>query len=188
VLKHHPDKKSGATVDSNDDAFFKCVQKAMDVVTHAAQRRQFDSVDYTHPLCITVMAWCIFRVRISTSLLFWLVIALRFKAQIGSQLSGDAFIVPADESHYVSVCDTLSLCVHTFSLYLRGLDDDHITTCLRIGSPRSKKSLLESADGVFHPCCPTSYNLLTNFRLPSPSSMCSIGGSALCTSFPSRYY
>jgi DnaJ family protein C protein 2 len=45
VLKHHPDKKSGATGDSNDDAFFKCIQKAMDVLTHAEKRRQFDSVD-----------------------------------------------------------------------------------------------------------------------------------------------
>jgi DnaJ family protein C protein 2 len=45
VLKHHPDKKSGATGDSNDDAFFKCIQKAMDVLTNAEKRRQFDSVD-----------------------------------------------------------------------------------------------------------------------------------------------
>lgn len=45
MLKHHPDKKSGATGDSNDDAFFKCIQKAMDVLTNAEKRRQFDSVD-----------------------------------------------------------------------------------------------------------------------------------------------
>ena len=45
VLKHHPDKKAGAVGDSNDDAFFKCIQKANDVLTHPEKRRQFDSVD-----------------------------------------------------------------------------------------------------------------------------------------------
>lgn len=45
VLKHHPDKKAGAVGDSNDDAFFKCIQKANDVLTNAEKRRQFDSVD-----------------------------------------------------------------------------------------------------------------------------------------------
>jgi DnaJ family protein C protein 2 len=45
VLKHHPDKKSGSTGDSNDDAFFKCIQKAMEVLTNSEKRRQFDSVD-----------------------------------------------------------------------------------------------------------------------------------------------
>ncbi|KAF8581814.1 DnaJ-domain-containing protein [Ramaria rubella] len=44
VLKHHPDKKAGAG-DANDDAFFKCIQKAMEVLSHAEKRRQFDSVD-----------------------------------------------------------------------------------------------------------------------------------------------
>ncbi|KIJ33539.1 hypothetical protein M422DRAFT_264467 [Sphaerobolus stellatus SS14] len=44
VLKHHPDKKAGSG-DSNDDAFFKCIQKAMDILTHPEKRRQFDSVD-----------------------------------------------------------------------------------------------------------------------------------------------
>jgi DnaJ homolog subfamily C member 2 len=45
VLKHHPDKKAGAVGDSNDDAFFKCIQKANDILTHPEKRRQFDSVD-----------------------------------------------------------------------------------------------------------------------------------------------
>jgi DnaJ family protein C protein 2 len=45
VLKHHPDKKAGAVGDSNDDAFFKCIQKANDVLTHSEKHRQFDSVD-----------------------------------------------------------------------------------------------------------------------------------------------
>ncbi|KZT59252.1 DnaJ-domain-containing protein, partial [Calocera cornea HHB12733] len=44
VLKHHPDKKAGQG-DSNDDAFFKCIQKAMEVLSNAEKRRQFDSVD-----------------------------------------------------------------------------------------------------------------------------------------------
>lgn len=45
VLKHHPDKKAGVAGDSNDDAFFKCIQKAMEVLSHSEKRRQFDSVD-----------------------------------------------------------------------------------------------------------------------------------------------
>ncbi|KAI0313418.1 DnaJ domain-containing protein, partial [Amylostereum chailletii] len=45
VLKHHPDKKAGAAGETNDDAFFKCISKAMDVLTHPEKRRQFDSVD-----------------------------------------------------------------------------------------------------------------------------------------------
>lgn len=45
VLKHHPDKKAGAVGNSNDDAFFKCIQKANDVLTNPEKRRQFDSVD-----------------------------------------------------------------------------------------------------------------------------------------------
>lgn len=31
--------------DSNDDAFFKCIQKATEVLTNPERRRQFDSVD-----------------------------------------------------------------------------------------------------------------------------------------------
>jgi hypothetical protein len=58
VLKHHPDKKvSSATpptnslqfsgINTNDDAFFKCIQKAHEVLSHPEKRRQFDSVDPT---------------------------------------------------------------------------------------------------------------------------------------------
>ncbi len=44
VLKHHPDKKAaqGAT---EDDQFFKCIQKATEVLLDPAKRRQYDSVD-----------------------------------------------------------------------------------------------------------------------------------------------
>ncbi|KAF8452390.1 DnaJ-domain-containing protein [Boletus edulis BED1] len=45
VLKHHPDKKAGQSHTTNDDAFFKCIQKAHDVLTNPERRRQFDSVD-----------------------------------------------------------------------------------------------------------------------------------------------
>ncbi|EGN92152.1 hypothetical protein SERLA73DRAFT_147596 [Serpula lacrymans var. lacrymans S7.3] len=45
VLKHHPDKKAGASHTTNDDAFFKCIQKANEVLTNPERRRQFDSVD-----------------------------------------------------------------------------------------------------------------------------------------------
>lgn len=57
VLKHHPDKKvTSATpptnsllqfsgINTNDDAFFKCIQKAHEVLNHSEKRRQFDSVD-----------------------------------------------------------------------------------------------------------------------------------------------
>ncbi|KDQ12497.1 hypothetical protein BOTBODRAFT_34461 [Botryobasidium botryosum FD-172 SS1] len=44
VLKHHPDKKAGSG-DSNDDSFFKCIQKAMETLTNPERRRQFDSID-----------------------------------------------------------------------------------------------------------------------------------------------
>ncbi|KAK4218957.1 ribosome associated chaperone Zuotin [Rhypophila decipiens] len=44
VLRHHPDKRtsSGKT---DDDNFFKCIQKAADVLLDPIKRRQFDSVD-----------------------------------------------------------------------------------------------------------------------------------------------
>ena len=45
VLKHHPDKKAGQSHTTNDDAFFKCIQKAHEILTNAERRRQFDSVD-----------------------------------------------------------------------------------------------------------------------------------------------
>jgi len=45
VLKHHPDKKAGLSHTTNDDAFFKCISKAHDVLANPERRRQFDSVD-----------------------------------------------------------------------------------------------------------------------------------------------
>ncbi|KAJ7510301.1 DnaJ-domain-containing protein [Mycena galericulata] len=53
VLRHHPDKKAadttaaalGLNLNTNDDAFFKCIQKAHEVLTNPERRRQFDSVD-----------------------------------------------------------------------------------------------------------------------------------------------
>lgn len=44
VLKHHPDKKA-ASGNVNDDAFFKCIQKAMEILSDPTKRRQYDSVD-----------------------------------------------------------------------------------------------------------------------------------------------
>ncbi|KAG9056102.1 hypothetical protein FS842_000331 [Serendipita sp. 407] len=44
VLKHHPDKKASSG-NTNDDALFKCIQKAFEVLSNPEKRRQFDSVD-----------------------------------------------------------------------------------------------------------------------------------------------
>ncbi|KAJ4378171.1 Zuotin [Neocucurbitaria cava] len=44
VLKHHPDKKAAAG-GTEDDQFFKCIQKANEVLSDPVRRRQFDSVD-----------------------------------------------------------------------------------------------------------------------------------------------
>lgn len=44
VLKHHPDKKAAAGR-TEDDNFFKCIQKATEVLLDPTRRRQFDSVD-----------------------------------------------------------------------------------------------------------------------------------------------
>ncbi|KAF3354529.1 hypothetical protein VDGD_01646 [Verticillium dahliae] len=44
VLKHHPDKKAAAGI-QDDDNFFKCLQKANEVLMDPIKRRQFDSVD-----------------------------------------------------------------------------------------------------------------------------------------------
>ncbi|EIW71338.1 hypothetical protein TREMEDRAFT_60268 [Tremella mesenterica DSM 1558] len=50
VLRHHPDKKAGASGSStNDDAFFKCIQKAHETLTNPERRRQFDSREITVP-------------------------------------------------------------------------------------------------------------------------------------------
>lgn len=44
VLRHHPDKKAAAG-STEDDSFFKCIQKATEVLLDPVKRRQFDSVD-----------------------------------------------------------------------------------------------------------------------------------------------
>ncbi|KAI9904465.1 hypothetical protein N3K66_000994 [Trichothecium roseum] len=44
VLRHHPDKKA-AQGRTDDDQFFKCIQKATDVLLDPTKRRQYDSVD-----------------------------------------------------------------------------------------------------------------------------------------------
>jgi DnaJ family protein C protein 2 len=44
VLRHHPDKKAAAG-STEDDSFFKCIQKATDILLDPVKRRQFDSVD-----------------------------------------------------------------------------------------------------------------------------------------------
>ena len=44
VLKHHPDKKAAAGK-VEDDGFFKCIQKATEMLLDPVKRRQFDSVD-----------------------------------------------------------------------------------------------------------------------------------------------
>ncbi|KAL1888931.1 Zuotin [Ceratocystis pirilliformis] len=44
VLRHHPDKKAAAGR-VEDDNFFKCIQKATEVLLDPTKRRQFDSVD-----------------------------------------------------------------------------------------------------------------------------------------------
>ena len=47
MLVHHPDKKSGATGGNttHDDGFFKCLQKAYEILIDPIKRRQYDSVD-----------------------------------------------------------------------------------------------------------------------------------------------
>ncbi|KAI9140199.1 hypothetical protein BKA69DRAFT_1125928 [Paraphysoderma sedebokerense] len=45
VLKHHPDKKAAKTNNTNDDAFFKCIQKAYETLSDPVKRQQYDSVD-----------------------------------------------------------------------------------------------------------------------------------------------
>ncbi|PPJ55908.1 hypothetical protein CBER1_03776 [Cercospora berteroae] len=44
VLLHHPDKKA-ASGQSENDQFFKCIQRATDILLDPVKRRQFDSVD-----------------------------------------------------------------------------------------------------------------------------------------------
>ncbi|KAI5778917.1 DnaJ domain-containing protein [Geopyxis carbonaria] len=46
VLKHHPDKKAASSSgEQQDDSFFKCIQKAMEILSDNTKRRQYDSVD-----------------------------------------------------------------------------------------------------------------------------------------------
>lgn len=44
VLRHHPDKRAAAG-GTEDDSFFKCIQKATELLLDPVKRRQFDSVD-----------------------------------------------------------------------------------------------------------------------------------------------
>ncbi|KAJ1896060.1 Zuotin [Coemansia sp. IMI 209127] len=44
VLRHHPDKKAAQGY-INDDGFFKCIQKAFEILTDPVKRKQYDSVD-----------------------------------------------------------------------------------------------------------------------------------------------
>ncbi|KAF2488022.1 DnaJ domain-containing protein [Neohortaea acidophila] len=44
VLKHHPDKKAASGREEGDQ-FFKCIQRATDILLDPVKRRQFDSVD-----------------------------------------------------------------------------------------------------------------------------------------------
>jgi DnaJ family protein C protein 2 len=45
VLRHHPDKKAAMGQSDEDDRFFKCIQKATELLLDPTRRRQFDSVD-----------------------------------------------------------------------------------------------------------------------------------------------
>ncbi|EYE96048.1 putative ribosome associated DnaJ chaperone Zuotin [Aspergillus ruber CBS 135680] len=45
VLRHHPDKKAAMGDRDENDQFFKCIQKASELLSDPVRRRQFDSVD-----------------------------------------------------------------------------------------------------------------------------------------------
>lgn len=45
VLRHHPDKKAAMGDRDENDSFFKCIQKAHEILLDPIKRRQFDSVD-----------------------------------------------------------------------------------------------------------------------------------------------
>ncbi|KAL4918709.1 DnaJ domain-containing protein [Aspergillus aurantiobrunneus] len=45
VLRHHPDKKAALGDRDENDSFFKCIQKATEMLSDPVKRRQFDSVD-----------------------------------------------------------------------------------------------------------------------------------------------
>lgn len=44
VLKHHPDKRAASGKEESDQ-FFKCIQRATDILLDPVKRRQYDSVD-----------------------------------------------------------------------------------------------------------------------------------------------
>ncbi|PGH14933.1 hypothetical protein AJ80_05746 [Polytolypa hystricis UAMH7299] len=46
VLRHHPDKKAASGDADENDNFFKCIQKATEILLDPVKRRQYDSVDY----------------------------------------------------------------------------------------------------------------------------------------------
>ncbi|TIB61312.1 hypothetical protein E3P77_04040 [Wallemia ichthyophaga] len=48
ILRHHPDKKAGRGGDANDDRFFKCVARALEILDNPERRKQFDSIDETY--------------------------------------------------------------------------------------------------------------------------------------------
>ncbi|KAL1952952.1 hypothetical protein VTO42DRAFT_3819 [Malbranchea cinnamomea] len=45
VLRHHPDKKAASGAGDENDNFFKCIQKATEILLDPVKRRQWDSVD-----------------------------------------------------------------------------------------------------------------------------------------------
>ncbi|EAS29701.1 ribosome associated DnaJ chaperone Zuotin [Coccidioides immitis RS] len=45
VLRHHPDKKAASGDSDENDNFFKCIQKATEILLDPVRRRQWDSVD-----------------------------------------------------------------------------------------------------------------------------------------------
>ncbi|KAL1977793.1 hypothetical protein VTN31DRAFT_652 [Thermomyces dupontii] len=45
VLRHHPDKKAATGQGDENDNFFKCIQKATEILLDPVKRRQYDSVD-----------------------------------------------------------------------------------------------------------------------------------------------
>lgn len=45
MLRHHPDKKAALGDRDENDSFFKCIQKATEILSDPVKRRQFDSVD-----------------------------------------------------------------------------------------------------------------------------------------------
>lgn len=44
-MRHHPDKKAAAGQSDENDSFFKCIQKATEILLDTTKRRQYDSCD-----------------------------------------------------------------------------------------------------------------------------------------------